>query len=109
MRQLRLTACVTIGLLAGSIANQARGQGPGYIPPRPGGISPITSPVYSPYLNLLRPGGNLTQNYFGLVRPEFDLRGAAGTLQNQVYQNDVSLNNLAYGVNSNYAPLVTGH
>jgi hypothetical protein len=64
--------------------------------------------VYSPYLNLLRPGGTLTQNYFGLVRPELDLRNAAGTLQQQVYQNDQSLNALAYG-NAGYYPLVTGH
>jgi hypothetical protein len=65
--------------------------------------------VYSPYLNLLRPGGTTAQNYFGLVRPEFDLRNATGTLQQQNYQTDQSLNNLAYGVNGGYAPLVTGH
>jgi hypothetical protein len=107
MRRLRLTACVTAGILAWCAGGRAVAQG--YIPPSPGGISPITQPVYSPYLNLLRPGGNLTQNYFGLVRPEFDLRNAAGSLQNQAYQTDQSLNGLAYGANRGYAPLVTGH
>jgi hypothetical protein len=72
------------------------------------GVGPITNPVYSPYLNLLRPGGTLTQNYFGLVRPELDLRNAAGSLQQQVYQNDQGLSSLAYG-NGGYYPLVTGH
>jgi hypothetical protein len=113
MRQLRLAACVAVGILTASVGNRAAAQGTqgySYIPPRPGGISPITQPVYSPYLNLLRPGGNLTQNYFGLVRPEFDLRNASGSLQQQVYQNDVNLNNLAaYGPNTGYIPLVTGH
>jgi hypothetical protein len=113
MRQLRLAACVAAGILTASVGNRAAAQGTqgyGYIPPRPGGISPITNPVYSPYLNLLRPGGNLQQNYFGLVRPEFDLRNAAGTLQQQVYQNDQAINNLAaYGPSTGFIPLVTGH
>jgi hypothetical protein len=109
MRQLSSSARVVGGLLALSIGSQAVAQGPGYIPPRPGGISPITSPVYSPYLNLLRPGGTPTQNYFGLVQPEFQLRNAAGALQQQQFQSDLSLNNLAYGVNGGFVPLVTGH
>jgi hypothetical protein len=107
MRQLRSATCVALGILAWSAGSRVLAQG--YIPPRPGGISPITQPVYSPYLNLLRPGGNTTQNYFGLVRPEFDLRNAAGNLQQQTYQTDLSLNNLATGVNGSYAPLGTGH
>src|SRR5262249_4250108 len=99
--------CAAVGILAWSVGSRAEAQG--YIPPRPGGISPITQPVYSPYLNLLRPGGNTLQNYFGLVRPGFDLRNAAGNLQEQQYQTDQSLNNLAYGVNGGYIPLGTGH
>jgi hypothetical protein len=98
---------VAVGILAWSAGQRAAAQG--YLPPRPGGIGPITNPVYSPYLNLLRPGGSLTQNYFGLVRPEFDLRNAAGNLQQQVYQNDQYLNSLAYGNGTGYAPMVTGH
>jgi hypothetical protein len=113
MRQLRLAACVAAGILTASVGNRAAAQGSqgySYIPPRPGGISPITNPVYSPYLNLLRPGGNLQQNYFGLVRPEFDLRNAAGSLQQQVYQNDQAINGLAaYGPGTGFIPLVTGH
>jgi hypothetical protein len=107
MRHFRSPVFVAVVILAGSTANRAAAQG--YQPLRPGGISPITQPAYSPYLNLLRSGGTTAQNYFGLVRPELDLRNAAGNLQQQAYQSDQSLNNLAYGVNSGYAPLVTGH
>jgi hypothetical protein len=106
MRQPGAALCLAVAVLAWSTSNRALAQG--YLQ-RPGGISPITQPVYSPYLNLLRSGGNLTQNYFGLVRPEVDLRNASGQLQQQAYQTDQSLNNLAYGVNGGYAPLVSGH
>jgi hypothetical protein len=106
MRQLRSATWVAIGVLVGASAGQA--QPPGYIPPNATNVGPITSPVYSPYLNLLRPGGSTAQNYFGLVRPELDLRNAAGTLQQQTYQNSQYLNGLAYG-NGGYYPLVTGH
>ncbi len=41
-------------------------------------------PAYSPYLNLLRPGGSTTQNYYGLVRPEQDFRNSIGGLQSQI-------------------------
>jgi hypothetical protein len=41
-------------------------------------------PAYSPYLNLTRPGGNLAQNYYGLVRPEINAYNAIGSLQGQV-------------------------
>jgi hypothetical protein len=106
MRRIRLTACVAAGILAWSTGGRAHAQG--YLPQAPGNTGPITQPVYSPYLNLLRPGGNLAQNYFGLVRPELDLRNAAGTLQQQTYQNSQYLNALAYS-GSGYYPLVTGH
>jgi hypothetical protein len=107
MRLLRSAAYLSVVLLSGSLASRVEAQG--YIPPRAGGISPITQPVYSPYLNLLRSGGTTSQNYFGLVRPEFDLRTAAGTLQQQVAQSDQAINGLAYGGGPGYAPLVTGH
>ncbi len=106
-QQIRSAACVVVGILAGSFGGRAAAQG--YIPPQVGGIAPITNPTVSPYINLLRPGGTNITNYFGLVRPEFDLRNAAGVLQNQAYQTDQYLNNLAnYNANL-YAPLVTGH
>ncbi len=55
-----------------SICSLAQAQPPGT--PRP---------AYSPYLNLLRPGGSTTQNYYGLVRPEQDFRNSIGGLQSQ--------------------------
>ncbi len=36
--------------------------------------------AYSPYLNLLRPNGAVTQNYFGLVHPEKPAAGAVPAL-----------------------------
>lgn len=41
-------------------------------------------PVTSPYLNLLRPGSPTFLNYYGLVRPEQQLRAQQAALQNQV-------------------------
>jgi hypothetical protein len=38
-------------------------------PPTPG-IGLNRPLAYSPYLNLTRPGGTLTQNYYGLVQPQ---------------------------------------
>ncbi len=105
-RLLSSAAWVTAGFLA---AAGARASAQGYIPPTPVGIAPITNPVYSPYLNLLRPGGTFTQNYFGLVRPELEFRNASGVLQQQIYRNDQYLNGLsAYGTGG-YLPLITGH
>lgn len=38
-----------------------------------GGMNgPGNTPTFSPYINLLREGGGVGQNYFGLVRPQVD-------------------------------------
>ena len=38
-----------------------------------GGMNgPVNTPTFSPYINLLREGGGVGQNYFGLVRPQVD-------------------------------------
>lgn len=38
-----------------------------------GGINgPVNTPTVSPYINLLREGGSVGQNYFGLVRPQVE-------------------------------------
>ena len=38
-----------------------------------GGMNgPGNAPTFSPYINLLREGGGVGQNYFGLVRPQVD-------------------------------------
>jgi hypothetical protein len=57
-------------------------------------------------LNLLRPGNSAAGNYLGLVRPELDLRNAAGTLQQQVAQEQQQINAVN---NRPVGPLVTGH
>lgn len=38
--------------------------------PRPNPVTP--GPTVSPYINLLRSGGNPALNYYGLVRPQFE-------------------------------------
>jgi hypothetical protein len=63
-----------LGTLACS--SGARAQYPGQ--PRP----TASSPAYSPYLNLLRPG-NTANNYYGLVRPQLDFQNQVSTLQQQ--------------------------
>lgn len=52
-------------------------------PIRPG-ITPPARPAFSPYLNLLRPGGTPTLNYYGIVRPELAFRDSILGLQNAV-------------------------
>jgi hypothetical protein len=65
-------------------------------------------PAYSPYLNLLRPGGNAATNYYGLVRPQIDFRNQADALQQQI-----NTNRAAIGVAAQVDPAtglpVTGH
>src|SRR5262249_32261641 len=43
--------------------------------------SPFQRPAISPYLNLFRPGGNFTQNYFGLVQPQMQFYSGINQLQ----------------------------
>jgi hypothetical protein len=61
-------------------------------PALPGAGPP--QPTYSPYLNLLRPGGTPAQNYYQLVSPELYARGNLYNLQNQITTNQQSITNL---------------
>jgi hypothetical protein len=79
MRREGFLMLATAGLLGVAAAGQARAQAP----LRPGGIAPVTTPAYSPYLNLLRPGNPVYQNYYGLVRPEQEFRSNIQALQRQ--------------------------
>jgi hypothetical protein len=78
MRRLLVTAAATAACVACLGAGEARAQ---YTMGRPPGPLPVASPVYSPYLNLLRPNASLVQNYYGLVRPELEFRSAVYGLQ----------------------------
>jgi hypothetical protein len=75
-------------------------------PPAPAGPPP-QRPTFSPYLNLLRPGGSPAQNYYGLVRPEQQFRQSIGSLQGQVNANQQAIGNLQ--TNPADGPAVTGH
>jgi hypothetical protein len=59
-------------------------------PPPPGGARD-PRPAFSPYLNLLRPGGSPVQNYYGLVRPEVQFRQSIQGLQGVVTANQQAL------------------
>src|SRR5262249_1833684 len=76
-------------------------------PYRPG-ISPITRPAFSPYLNLVRPGAPAGINYYGLVRPEVTFRNSIGTLQNDVDVNR-ALIPTGGGTGTGTGGLTTGH
>jgi hypothetical protein len=54
--------------------------------------TPVRRPSFSPYLNLVRPGGP-TLNYFGLVRPELEFRRDIGGLQMQTNTINEAVNN----------------
>ncbi|HEY1380612.1 MAG TPA: hypothetical protein VGF55_27675 [Gemmataceae bacterium] len=70
-------------LLTLAIGPAVRAQAPGQPPGSPfGGPARASSPTFSPYLNLLRPG-NQAVNYYGLVRPQFEFRSGLDQLQQQ--------------------------
>src|SRR5438105_7645188 len=54
-------------------------------PPAPRPLGGVPSPPVSPYINLFRGGVNPGINYYGLVRPQIDLRNAVLGLQGQVW------------------------
>jgi len=93
---VRLAAA--LAATAAIFASPVVGQPP---PPLSGGAP---RPAYSPYLNLTRPGGGPSQNYFGLVRPELDIR-------NNVYQLHRDTQALAIGLATpaQSPELETGH
>jgi hypothetical protein len=64
-----------------------------------------SSPAYSPYLNLLRPG-NSAINYYGLVRPQIDFQNQVGALQQQYGALNRDINAAA---DQPTAPPTTGH
>jgi hypothetical protein len=72
-------------------------------PPR----TSASSPGYSPYLNLLRPG-NVANNYFGLVRPQIDAQYAFNGIQQQIGTLNQNINNVS-AVDQAAGPLTTGH
>jgi hypothetical protein len=72
MKLLRISVLAAAALLMCETGGKVMAQG---------GIAPLNQPAYSPYLNLLRGGAPLYQNYYGLVRPEQDFRSALSQLQ----------------------------
>jgi hypothetical protein len=64
-------------------------------PPGPRFNGPVTSPPFSPYLNLLRRGNPVYLNYYGLVRPELEFRNAVVGLQQQITANQQGISDLA--------------
>jgi hypothetical protein len=102
MKKLRYAALLAVALAGGLGARPALAQYP--LGPRP--LNPYGPPGYSPYLNLLRRGNPTFVNYYGLVRPELDLRYTAGSLQQQV-------NNVGAQANANTQAIAglpeTGH
>ena len=45
--------------------------------------APGRRPTVSPYLELTRPGGSATQNYYGLVKPQVEFRNSIQQLEQQ--------------------------
>lgn len=68
------------------------------------GIGQVNNPAYSPYLNLFR-NAPLYQNYYGLTRPELEIRSDFQNLQQQVSTNDQAIS----GIQANAGVLTTGH
>lgn len=66
-------------------------------------VNPINRPAVSPYINLTRQGASGAVNYFGLVRPEVQFRGALLQNQQEIANSQQSISNLQA------PPLATGH
>jgi hypothetical protein len=82
MKKNILIIGIALGVACWTGSGNVRAQSP-FQPYQPFQQRPsASSPAYSPYLNLTRPG-NPAVNYFGLVRPQIDAANAIGTLQNQ--------------------------
>lgn len=87
-------AAVVLGSWASSLSAQ----------PRPGN-SPVRSPSFSPYLNLVNRGSNPGINYFGIIRPGQQLQQQASQLQQQITQTDQTISS---GLGSINTQLTTG-
>lgn len=73
-------AAVAALVLVPGVANAQLGP---YVPPMTN--NPYQRPTISPYLNMVRPGGNPALNYYGLVRPQMQ---SARTMQ--VFQQELT-------------------
>ena len=99
MKQLRWIALASVTGLMCLAVQPARAQTFG----RPPG-NPLGSPVLSPYLNLAR-GGNPAINYYGIVRPQQELRRDYQQLQQEILANQYALTTAETGA----VQLTTGH
>src|SRR5207302_7614112 len=99
MKPLKWIALASVTGLLFLAAQPARAQAFG----RPPG-NPLGTPVLSPYLNLAR-GGNPAINYYGIVRPQQELRRDYQQLQQELLANQSALTT----ADPNVALLTTGH
>jgi len=99
MKQLKWVALASATGLMFLTALPAQAQTLG----RPPG-NPLGTPVLSPYLNLAR-GGNAAINYYGIVRPQQELRRDYQQLQQEILANQNALTTLDAGA----VQLTTGH
>lgn len=74
---------------------------------------PVTMqrPTFSPYLNMLRPGGSPALNYFGLVQPQQQFMRQNYQMQQGIQQNNANIQALAAQTGSFADPSMplTGH
>lgn len=86
----RLVTATILGALA--TASAAWSQPPYYQQT----AQPYSRPVLSPYLNILN-GPNAAVSYFGIVRPQLDMRNSLQQLQQQVAVDEQALANAQNG------------
>jgi hypothetical protein len=66
-------------------------------------FNPANRPAVSPYINILRQGASPGVNYYGIVRPELQFRGAIAQNQLDIAGNQQAISNLNPGA------ITTGH
>ena len=84
-RWLAIFAGVVIVVLPSQVGAQ---------PPTSSGAIGVPRATFSPYLNLTRSSGSLGLNYYGLVRPEQQVRQSLNQLQGSVATNQQLIGNL---------------
>jgi hypothetical protein len=87
---------LTVGLLTGAVCLIAAGSVEGQVQNRRPGYTPTNRGTVSPFINLSRrttPG----INYFGIIRPERQIRGSISRLQERVALDEEMIQDVATG------------
>jgi hypothetical protein len=95
MKRALVAAVVLVGLLV-PFTSKAGAQYPTYN--RPGiGVNPYSTPPISPYFNLARGPGTVSQRYFNLYAPQQQFNADINRVGQQIFANQQNIQGLQQG------------